>query len=856
MQRWKWQAIAVVVCYSMIAEATAIAQAPAISQALAPADEPSSTSSASTETPSVETAVGELAISDIEPLLQQHCYDCHGYGGSEGGLQLDELVKQEDSEERRQAWWKVLANLRAGTMPPPDADARPTGAELQQLSEAIKFDALAIDRAAPDPGRVTLRRLNRREYANTIRDLLGIDFNADIAFPPDDTGFGFDNVGDALSLSPMLVEKLLAAAAEIVEEAVPKVNLEIPEQCIAAQDIRGDGDRNADNMRLNDAHRVACEFEVTEPGEYALEIVMKSGGSFESSPQRADVICRLDGQPLFKKDYGWEESKRDRNTFTMNWEPGKHQLEFEVTPIALTEKVNQGWFADLDVETVIVRGPTDRKYWRHPQGYDRVFTREAAPETAEGRREYAREIFTRFGERAFRRPIDEPSLERLINIVEEYSQQHDTTFEAAVAHAIVPMLASPRFLFRIETPAAAQDDERYPLVDDYALASRLSYFLWSSMPDEELFRLARSGQLRAQLQPQVARMLADPRATALVRNFVGQWLRTRDVEKTSIDPLAVYGLQSEYDELLAEVRRNRFGRRSRDAENESPEQAKKRERMQELREVQGKWDADVRLAMRRETEMLVEFVARENRDLAEIIDPGYSFLNERLAKHYGIPDIEGSEMRRVELPPDSIRGGILTHGTMLAVTSNPTRTSPVKRGLYILENILGTPTPPAPPNVPALEDSTDKFGGREPSLKELLAAHREDALCSSCHSRMDPLGLALENFDALGIWRDKEKELPIDAAGQLITGESFLDFRDLRKIIATERRQDFYRCIAEKLLIYALGRGTDYYDEYTLDLLVERLMERGGKFEELVVGIVESPPFQRQRRPGDSGFDS
>lgn len=837
MLRWKWLAmVALEVGLMTFPSSGAFAAEPF-------ADEPS------------EQSVSEVALADVVPLLVQHCYDCHGDGGSEGGLKLDELVEQADSGERRQAWWKVLANLRAGTMPPPDTATKPSHEELQQLTAAIKFDPLAIDRNHPDPGRVTLRRLNRREYANTIRDLLGVDFNADIAFPPDDTGFGFDNIGDALSLSPMVVEKLLAAAAEIVQDAVPKAHLQMPEQRFSARDIRGEKESNADNMRLNDSHRVACEFEVLEAGEYALEIVMKSGGSFEFSPQRADVVCKLDGEVLFKKDYGWDESKRDRNVFAMNWEPGKHQLAFELTPIVLNEQVNEVGFADLDVESVIVRGPADLKHWKHPRGYDRVFTRDAAPESSEGRHEYAREIFVRFGERAFRRQIDEQSLERLVAIVEEYSQQPDTTFEAAVAHAIVPMLASPRFLFRLETTAAGEEDERYPLVDEYALASRLSYFLWSSMPDDELFQLARSGQLRDQLKPQIERMLADKRASALVGNFVGQWLRTQDIEKASIDPLAVYGLQSEYDELTAEVRRNRFGRRARDTENASPELVKKRERLQELREVQGLWDAEVRSAMRRETEMLVEFVALKNRDLVEIIDPGYSFLNERLARHYGIPDVKGSEMRRVELPPNSLRGGILTHGTMLAVTSNPTRTSPVKRGLYILENILGTPTPPAPPNVPPLEDSSDKFGGREPSLKELLASHREEALCSSCHSRMDPLGLSLENFDALGAWRDMEKDLPIDATGQLITGESFQDFRDLRKIIATERREDFYRCMSEKLLIYALGRGTDYYDEYTLDLLVERLMAHGGKFDELVSGIVESPPFQRQRRPGDSGFD-
>lgn len=781
--------------------------------------------------------------------LKQNCFDCHGDGASEGNFKLDDLLSQPASEQSHQAWWKVLANVRAGTMPPPSAVTKLSKQQVDVLAEWIKFEAMQIDKSHPDPGRVTLRRLNRREYANTIRDLMGVDFNADIAFPPDDTGFGFDNVGDALSLSPMVVEKFLAAASQIVNEAVPKVNYEIPEQRFRAYDIRGEGGRNADNMRMNNSQRVSCQFEIVDPGQYELEITLKSGGSFEFSPQRCNVAGRLEDQELFSGEYGWDESKRDRRSFNKDWQPGKYRLDFEMTPIELTEKPQENSFAELDVESVVVRGPADRSYWKHPKGYDRVFTRDKAPEDTQGQADYAREIFRRFGERAFRRPIDDKSLERLVAIVQHHNQQPGATFESSVAHALVPMLASPRFLFRIEEPNFYPQDEPFPLVDEYALASRLSYFLWSTMPDDELFHLARHGRLREQLRPTIARMLSDPKSKSLVRNFVGQWLRTRDVEKISIDPIAVYGLQSEYDELLKFIRTNRQGRRSATpGAPVDPEAEKRRNRFQELRKIQERWDAEVRTAMRRETEMLFEFIANENRDLAEVIDPGYTFLNERLAAHYGIEGVKGQEMRRVELPADSLRGGILTQGTMLTVTSNPTRTSPVKRGLYVLENVLGTPTPPAPPNVPALEDSSNKFDGREPSLKELLAAHREDALCSSCHSRMDPLGIALENFDALGAWREKEKDQPIDASGQLITGEKFQDFRELRKIIATERREDFYRCISQKMLVYALGRGIDYYDEYTLDLLVEQLTSHSGKFEELIYGIIQSPAFQRQRR--------
>lgn len=779
-------------------------------------------------------------------MLRKHCFDCHGNGQSEGNLKLDELLDQPSSEIVRQRWWKVLNNVRAGTMPPPSSSSRLDKGELKRLSDWIKLGAFGIDPENPDPGRTTLRRLNRREYANTIRDLLGIEFNADIVFPPDDTGYGFDNVGDALSLSPMVVEKYLSAAAQIVSRAIPTSNLERPVQKFSAADFKSETGSNGDNMRLNKSHTVERSFELDVVGDYLLDIVLKSGGSFESSPQRANLVCELDGQELFRGEYGWDESKKDPRAFRRKLSAGSHRLTVRVTPIPLPEKTPDPGVAELDIDSFSISGPDDPLHWKEPKGYAHVFTRKAAPTDASERKQYAREIFHSFGLRAFRRPVDEALVNKLIAIADEYCEQPNVSFESGISHAIIPMLASPRFLFRFEG-VEGEAKNGFASIDEFALATRLSYFLWSTMPDRELFELAEKKLLRKQLDEQVDRMLNDRRSRALVQNFVGQWLRTRDVEKVSIDPLAVFGLQSEFDALLEKFR-GRFGRRRPQPDTPvDPETEKVRARFAEIRTIRDSWDGQIRNAMMKETEMLFEHIAKENRDLVEMIDPGYSFLNEKLATYYGIPNVTGPEMRRVELPPDSIRGGILTHGTMLTVTSNPTRTSPVKRGLFILENVLGTPTPPAPPNVPALEDSSSKFAGREPTLKELLAAHRESALCSSCHSRMDPLGIALENFNALGVWRDKEKDTTIDASGELITGEKFKDFRDLRRIIATDRKEDFYRCVTQKMMIYALGRGIDYYDEHALDTIVDRLMSRGGKFRELVIGIVRSPAFQKQR---------
>jgi hypothetical protein len=413
-------------------------------------------------------------------------------------------------------------------------------------------------------------------------------------------------------------------------------------------------------------------------------------------------------------------------------------------------------------------------------------------------------------------------------------------------------LSSPRFLFRIEQTLPRSEGEPYPLIDEYSLASRLSYFLWSTMPDEELFRLAREGKLRDNLPAQVKRMLADSRSKTLVRNFVGQWLQARDVDSISIDPLAARGVREEYDELREMLFRRGFRRGSEERDDDPPEIKAARARYMELRELRDGIDEELKRDMRHETEKLFEHIVRENRSTLELLDADYTFLNERLADHYGIEGVEGDEMRLVMLPADSLRGGVLTQGTFLLVTSNPTRTSPVKRGLFILENLLGTPTPPPPALVPELEESKKAISDHKPSLRELLEVHREQALCSSCHSRFDPLGLALENFNALGEWREEDAGQPINPAGELITGETFASVEELKQVLVTSRRRDFYRCLAEKMLTYALGRGLEYYDEQTLDDLVSGMEKDEGRFLALLLGIVESAPFQRQRPAGGS----
>jgi hypothetical protein len=377
------------------------------------------------------------------------------------------------------------------------------------------------------------------------------------------------------------------------------------------------------------------------------------------------------------------------------------------------------------------------------------------------------------------------------------------------------------------------------------------------MPDAELFQLAGAGRLRSNLSAQVRRMLADPRASALVENFVGQWLQARDIESVPIDARAVLGRENERRaDPETEKLRARFRElRGKDAETltaaERDELAQVRTKLfsgfsRNRREL----TAELRQSMRRETEMAFEYVLKENRSVLELIDAEYTFLDERLAGHYGITNITGNTMRRVSLPPEARRGGVLTHGTILAVTSNPTRTSPVKRGLFVLENLLGTPPAPPPPDIPPLEDAAKEIEGRTPTLRETLALHRGQPLCSSCHNRMDPLGLALENYNALGLWRDQESKQPIVIEGQLISGETFFTLEELKRILVTARRADFYRCLTEKLLTYALGRGLEYYDVQTVDTIVEQLEQNHGKPSVLLMGIIESAPFQRRRATG------
>jgi len=636
------------------------------------------------------SAAEERAAEASREAWAAHCGQCHFDGAAEGNLALDALLDRLDDRPPaaggpdEAAWMAVLENLRAETMPPAD-EPRPDAEQRRQLIDFVERDAFRLDPARPDPGHVVLRRLNRHEYANCIRDLTGLDVELDYELPSDDTGYGFDTIGDVLTMAPLLVEKYLAIAARVAETVV-----------------------------------------------------------VEAVPDRGP-----DGQP--------------------------------------------------------------RQYPRSVRG---VFPLGPPPADPAAQPGHLRDTIARVADRAFRGRGDDATTERLVAVARTAIEQPDGSFEKGVAAALTAMLSSPRFLFRIEDdgrePQPADPSATAIPLDDVALASRLSFFLWSSLPDDELLTLARKGTLHAEVDSQIDRMIADPRSDRFVADFVGQWLQTRDVETLPFDTRRVLAGR---DRFLGQ---KIFGPR-------------------------------VRRAMREETEMLFAHLLRRNEPATDLLVGRQTFLNGSLARFYGIADVEGPEMRLVTLPADAHRGGLLTHGSLLVVTSNPTRTSPVKRGKFILDNLLGTPAPPPPPDVPPLEAAALP-SERTPTMRELMARHREDALCASCHARMDPLGLALEDYNAIGQWRGDDAA-GLDTSGRLVTGEPFANAAELAALIAGPRRRDFHRCLAEKLLVYALGRGLQTFDGPAVDRIVERVERDGGGVGTLVHAVCASVPFRMRRPP-------
>ncbi|MGL5017069.1 MAG: DUF1592 domain-containing protein, partial [Luteolibacter sp.] len=718
---------------------------------------------------------------EIVPLLETYCFSCHAEGDSKGEFSMDEFTDLPAHLKDRKHWLPVWHNLRSQVMPPSDED-QPTPAEVSKLLGWIEKEVFQLDPANPDPGRVIIRRLNRTEYQNAVADLLGVEFDTREAFPPDDTGYGFDNIGSVLSMSPLLMEKYMAAADQVVALALPDgASAQVPRMDIEGKSLIRSGDPMIHGGWLPFAteQQVSVDAEIPLDGDYQVDVEYSIHGATEATTDEAHVAVTAGGQKVGETTLGWDQRRVIKLTGKVALTQGKQNFQVQLSPRRRPPPAEEE--LALKIQRIIVQGPLGGEKKEFAKGYRMIFVDGPAPETESGKDQYARKIMRSFVSRAFRRPLDDSTIDRLIAIVREVSKQPGKTFQDGIKQAIATCLASPRFLFRAEIQPEPNNPAKVVPLDEYSLASRLSFFLWGSIPDDELLSLAFNKKLRENLRAQVDRMLKDPRSERMVKNFVGQWLRARDVETVALSAKAILGSASNRD--AAKI-----------------------------------FNPRLRSDMQRETELLFDFILREGRPVEEIISARYSFLNERLANFYGIDGVAGDEFRAVDLTEHPERGGLLTQGTFLLVTSNASRTSPVKRGLYVLDNLLGTPAPPAPPNVPELEEAATA-GNPHPTMREMMEIHRKNPDCRSCHARMDPIGLGLENFNALGQFRTEEHGKPLDTAGQLLTGEKFSDVATLKEILAVGRKTDFYRCLTEKLLTFAIGRGVEYYDSTTIDQL-------------------------------------
>lgn len=786
----------------------------------------------------------------IVPFLESHCADCHLDGAREGGVELDDLFNRNLNNDLVQLWDRVLTQLRLGLMPPIDLD-RPSEDQKAEVVQWVKHAVFQISPQHPHPGRAVIGRLNRVEYRNTVLDLMDYRIDTALLFPPDDTGHGFDNIGEVLTLSPLLMEKYIDAATETVFAKVPQVAA-IPR----VRRLEGEAYRLKGAARLNkhkkprfDYHlggSARARFKIQQAGEYRLAVDLVATEKYVQDAVDRNA-CRLkitcSEEVLLEQEFTREARKPISVKLQRDWVAGEHDIQIEVTPTRIAQSNRQ---LRIQIEQTQLIGPLDQpESFLRPKGYADFFEDRKLESSAQ-RRQSAERLLNRFASRAFRRPVSQDALRRLVDLAQSVWESDSGTFESGVSQALIAVLSSPSFIFK-ETFAEPSND-RFPLIDEYSLATRLSYFLWSTMPDERLIELADRGMLRENLDSEVQRMIADDRFESFYQNFIGQWLQTRDVMDVTINASAIVSRDQDREKKRALRERLKFFKSLKnDLTQAQAEQQKQIDaELRQLREASKAFQLtqNLRKSMQQETQMLFKHLVETDADLIRLIDCDYSFLNEKLAKHYGIDGIKGSEMRRVALKPEHHRGGLLTHGSLLTVTSNPDRTSPVKRGLFILENILGIPTGAPPPDIPSLEEAGGKAHGKL-TLRESLARHRADASCSSCHNRMDPLGLALENFDALGRYRDRDAGTPVDASGTLITGEEFKNVQELKQILSKNHRRKFYRCLSSKVLTYALGRSVDYRDTQTIDDLVTKFEASGATAESLLKAVIGSPSFQR-----------
>ncbi|MDX1983982.1 MAG: DUF1592 domain-containing protein [Bryobacteraceae bacterium] len=731
------------------------------------------------------------ASAEAQDLLTRYCIGCHNDKQKTAGVSLTGL-KLETAGQNADVWEKVLRKVRTGEMPPAPL-ARPDPAVTRAFVDKLEETLDKAIAARPNPGRPGLHRLNRAEYSNAIRDLLGLDLGFGATLPPDDSGYGFDNIADVLSVSPVLMEKYMTTARRVSRLAIGNSRAKPSlEQYTIPRSIKQDA-RISEDLPFGSRGGAVVRHYFPLDAEYTLRIRVRGDTGREGPAPILDF--RLDGKRIRTVEVKGSEREEDEESrfyeIRTPVKAGARQvgvtlLNESVKSESIEPRRQQGLAA---IDFIQVGGPFNATGPGDTESRRRIFV--CRPAAGESEQPCVRKIIRNLARRAYRRPVTDADIAPLMKL---YAMGDG--FESGIELALRSILVSPGFLFRVERDPKGAPVHR---ISDLELASRLSFFLWSSLPDEELLGLADGNRLRepAVLTAQVKRMLADFRAKALVDNFAGQWLHLRNLEEMRPDP----------------------------------------ERFKEF-------DESLRQAFRRETEIFFETIVKEDRSVRDFLNAGFTFVNDRLARHYGMKEISGSHFRRVEL--DGVqRGGVLSHGSVLTVSSYPTRTSPVLRGKWIMENLLGTPPPPPPPDVPGLKEAEPGTAG---TLRQQLEKHRTSPACAACHSRMDPLGFALENYDAIGKWRTHDGKDAIDPSGELPGGVRFSGAAELRTVLLNHR-DEFVQCLTGKLLTYALGRGLEHYDLPTVRSIAREAARGGDRFSDLILGIVRSTPFQMRRAP-------
>ena len=751
-------------------------------------------------------------------LLDQYCVTCHNQQLKTAGLTLDK-ANLNDIPVEAATWEKVVMKLRAGMMPPLGRP-KPDQAAIDSMVSLLEKHLDQASKAHPDPGRASLHRLNRTEYGNTVRDLLGLEIDVKELLPPDDESNGFDNIADVLKVSPSLLEQYLAAARKISALAVGDMRMVPVSQVYRVPPDRAQ-DRHIEGLPLGTRGGLLIKENFPLDAEYQIHIVLLRNvlGYMKGLEWPHQLELTVDGERVFLKGVGGDDDNRDsdanfaaaadmidgRMRLRLPIKAGPHEIGVSFVRKNSSETAEplelhsydhdlQNMNGNPQIDHVDITGPLQATGAGDTPVRRRIFV--CRPTAPAEQTSCARRILSTLARRAYRGPVANSDLDSLMSFYESGAKKGG--FEAGVQNALQVMLATPKFLFRSEPdPANVPKGQIYRL-GDLELASRLSFFLWSSIPDEELLALAEQGKLKdaAVLDAQVRRMLSDPKSQALVRNFAGQWLFLRNLQSARPDNKTF------------------------------PD-----------------FDDNLRQAFRTETEMLFNSIIREDHNVVDLLTADYTFVNDRLAQHYGMRNIYGSHFRRVTVK-EPARRGLLGHGSVLTVTSYPNRTSPVLRGKWILENIMGTPPPVPPPNVPPFPETEE--GAKPRPVREVLEEHRRNPACATCHAVMDPLGFSLENFDATGEWRTKDRSGPIDPSGVLADGTKVDGPLALRQALLKQPER-FVDTMTEKMLTYALGRGLEHFDMPVVRGIVRDAAKQDYKFSALVFNIVKSPPFQMKR---------